>query len=101
MTKPTLRLFQCVLLLSMLTGEYAQTHGQDATPPEKAKRINLRVTGGGSFRYAPGHWGVVNARVINPGDDTSVRCVSWFEGDSALRFGREITVPRESVRQSW
>ncbi len=87
--------------MGMLTGVTFPVAGQVADVAAQKTAPQLNVTGSGSQRYVPGHWGIVNARVTNPGNETSVRCLSWFEGDPALQSGRDISVPRESIRHTW
>ena len=101
MTKPPIRLLHCLCLIGLLTIAARPVAGQVADTPSQATTPRLNVTGGGVQRYVPGYWGIVNAHVTNPGNETSVRCLSWFEGDPALQFGREISVPRESIRYTW
>jgi len=101
MMKQPIRLLRSLSLIGMLTGAALPVTGQVADIPGDKTAPRLNLSGGGSQRFVPGYWGVVDAHVTNPGDETSVRCLSWFEGDPALQFGRRISVPRESVRQTW
>jgi hypothetical protein len=101
MTRPKTRLLQCLCLIGILTGVALPVSGQVTDVATRKTAPQLNVTGSGSRRYVPGHWGIVNAQVTNPGHETSVRCLSWFEGDPALQSGRDITVPRESIRHTW
>lgn len=72
-----------------------------ARAQDTSDSIGVNATAAGTTRYVPGHWGITEAQIRNDGDDTSVRCLTWFEVDPALQFGRDVTMPRESLRRTW
>lgn len=77
--------------------------GQDVPESnESANPISLEVTPSGSMRYVPGHWGLMESQIRNEGDtQETVRCLAWFDTEPSLQFGREVTLPAQSVRRTW
>lgn len=94
------RLVPIALLLVAASHCEAQTESTDSAPNEK-RQTSLSVHSTGVSRYLPGYWGIVGADVKNTGDATSVRSISWFDGEPGLLYGREISIPAESIRRTW
>lgn len=83
-----------VLLWSMAFGLSFTAEAQSQT--------RMQIRGGATARYRAGLWGVLNADVRNEGTKSAtVRCISWFDSDEGLMFGRDVSVPPESIRRSW
>lgn len=81
-----------LLLISVAITSTSRAHAQT-----KAK-----IRSGGTTRYKAGLWGILNVSVRNEGiEPTTLRCISWFDSDEGLMFGRDVSVPPESIRRSW
>ena len=87
-------------LLCCLVGEACGQDDSESARPEVETTVTM--TPGGSLRFVPGHWGLIESQIRNSGDSQqTVRSLAWFDDDPSLQFGRDAIVPPHSVRRTW
>lgn len=78
-----------------------------AADPQDEARVQYNVTqisatGGGVYVYVSDKWGMLHLRLVNPQDrEIEVLCVTAFEQEKTLQFGRRVWLPPRSRTETW
>lgn len=68
-------------------------------PSSEKPRFEEMGRSAGVRRYAPGEWGVVSARLVNPtANSVNLRATTYFEGESNIQYARDVWMPPHSRR---
>lgn len=107
------RLATCVIAAAMLGtmpvafGQSDQPASGGATSPEvsQPQRPELRFNVGwvsavGSYTYVPEKWGELHLNLVNSRDEArELSCLTYFDQDPQLQYGRHVWVPARSKIQ--
>ena len=89
-------------LLVLILGSFLQPLHLAIAQYDPNREVGVQVSAKGITRYSPGHWGLVELRVMNRGEtDAAPVSVSWLNKEKNLKFSRQLHVPPGTIRTSW
>lgn len=78
-------------------------HAQSPPEPQvKYQVVMASATGGGTYVYVPGRWGMLHMRLVNPHErEIVVECLTAFEDEKTLQYGRRVWLPPRARIDTW